>query len=98
MGSSGYDPSRAATEANLKAASGYDCSSEADCFQGDGSGYRVTLTSDTKGAGCPDHFNWAGTTKTSSGGVAAWFEPLNTASLDWLANAARSKVDQLSFV
>lgn len=90
-GSSGYAPSRTAAEDNLKAASGYNCGSEPNCIQADGSGYRVTITSDTEGSGCPDHFNWAGMSKTATG-VASWFEPLNTASLDWLATAARASV------
>lgn len=90
-GSAGYTPSRAAAEDNLKLASGYDCSSEPNCIQSDGSGYRVSITADTDGAGCPDHFNWAGKSKTSTE-LASWFVPLNTASLDWLASAARTTV------
>jgi acetyl esterase/lipase len=80
-------PSRAAAEDNLKKASGYDCGSETNCLQADGSGYRVTTTSDTDGSGCPNHENWS--VKGASPPLAAWFIPLNDASLDWLAQAAR---------
>jgi hypothetical protein len=92
-GTTDYTPTKAKAIANLKLASGYDCGSSVMCYAADGSGYFVPTSNVTDGAGTPDHFNWAGTSKTAST-VASWFNDASVwglqASFDWLADAAKT--------
>merc|ERR1711998_120659 len=85
-------PSEAATETNLKIASGFDCGSNRDCLQRDGSGYYVTTTANTGDPSVtPDHFNWMAGGKTTDVSIASWYDNAHApwgfpASLDWLAS------------
>merc|ERR1711924_205949 len=81
---------KAATEYNLKIASGYDCGSDLDCLQEDGSGYYVLSEADSGGHPVT-HFNWLEGPKANTT-LAQWY--LNRSpwgfvtSLNWLATAA----------
>jgi len=90
--SRGVCTSSANATSNLKLASGYDCGIETNCLQSDGSGYYVATAADTCGEK-PDHFNWMLTESKSEPAkdVTAWFKAMNDASLDWLAQSAKSE-------
>jgi len=88
---------QAAAETNLKTASGFDCGSNQDCLQEDGSGYYVFTTADTGDSSLtPDHFNWMAGGKKTNVSIAPWYDNAQVwgfpASLDWLAQASQQAV------